>query len=303
MNEYSLRELECFLAVAEELSFTRAAERIRLAQPPLSRHVKNLEEKLGVVLFERSRRQVSLTPAGRAFLDNAGDILIQLRQAGEAAKRAAQGETDRLAVGFVSAVLSPELVDVFAAFRRTCPEVRLHLRDLLPSQQIAALAGGELDIAFVGVEPEKAPAGLCFRSWREEALHAFVPPDHALAGRAELTLEDLAEEAFVLISAEAAPSFASHLHRLCAASGYRPRVVQEASRAQAVAAMTVAGAGVSILPASLHGITGNGIPLRAGSGRGGRGASRGLFIRHVIGHRAESSAVAGKFLHALSSIG
>src|SRR5690606_11628078 len=114
-------ELECFLAVAEELSFTRAAKRLYLAQPPLSRHIRNLEEKLEVSLFERSRRNVSLTAAGRAFREEAATILPQLRRAAEAARRAASGETDRLEVGFVSAVLSSELVEVFSAYRKENP--------------------------------------------------------------------------------------------------------------------------------------------------------------------------------------
>ena len=292
MNEYSLRELECFLAVAEEMSFTRGAERLRLAQPPLSRHIRCLEEKLEVRLFERSQRHVSLTPAGIAFREEARDILPRLRRAGEAAKRAARGETDRVEVGFVSAVLSPELVAVFTGFGKRHPSVRLQLHDLLPSDQFAALGRGELDVAFVGVVPERLPAGLAATSWREEELLAFVPPNHILAGRREVRLAELADEPFVMISAEAAPSYASHLHRLCLAEGFRPRVVQEASRAQAVAALTVAGAGVAILPASLHRITGNGITLR-------RARKKQTTLVHSVVHSSKPSAPVRSFLEEL----
>jgi len=294
MAEYSLRELECFLAVAEELSFTRAAERLRLAQPPLSRHIRSLEEKLEVRLFERSQRHVSLTDAGHAFREEARDILPRLRRAGEAAKRAALGETDRVAVGFVSAVLSPELVAVFTAFRRRHPSIRLHLHDLLPSQQIEALARGELDVAFVGLAPERLPSGLVTTPWLEEPLMAFLPPDHRLSGRKEIRLADLAEEPFVMISAAAAPTYTSHLHRLCLAEGFRPRVVEEASRAQAVAALSVAGVGVAILPASLDRVTGNGVSLR-GSGRSRIG------IVHSVAHAARPGAPARHFLSCLAS--
>ncbi len=289
MSDYSLRELECFLAVAEEMSFTRAAERLRLAQPPLSRHVRGLEEKLGIPLFERSRRHVSLTPAGMAFRAEARDILPRLRRAGEAAKRAARGETDRVEVGFVSAVLSPELVEVFTRFGRRYPQIRMQLHDLLPSDQLAALARGELDVAFVGVAPERLPAGLAATRWREEALLAFVPPNHPFASRRELRLAELADEPFVMISAEAAPAYASHVHRLCLGEGFRPRVVQDASRAQAVAALTVAGVGVAILPASLDRITGNGIALR----RSKRGKCE---IVHSVVHAAKPGAAAGWFV-------
>lgn len=292
MNEYSLRELECFLSVAEELSFTRAAERLRLAQPPLSRHVASLEEKLGVRLFERTRRQVVLTAAGLAFRAEARDILPTLRRAGEAAKRAAQGETDRVEVGFVSAVLSPELVAVFTRFRKLHPGVRLQLHDLAPSDQLSALARGELDLAFVGVAPERLPPGLATTRWREETLLAFVPPDHALAARKDVRLAELAEEPFVMIAADAAPAYASHLRRLCLGEGFSPRVVQEASRAQAVAALTVAGAGVAILPASLERVTGHGLALRLAN-------RRKATLVHSVAHRALPAVAAKRFLAAM----
>src|SRR5688572_4071582 len=112
MMDYSLRELECFVAVAEELSFTRAARRLHLSQPPLSRRIQSLEARLGTPLFLRSPRAVALTPAGRAFLADTKGALAQLRRAAERAKRAARGETARLDIGFVSAVLNPELVGV-----------------------------------------------------------------------------------------------------------------------------------------------------------------------------------------------
>ena len=293
MSEYSLRELECFLTVAGELSFTRAAERLRLAQPPLSRHIQNLEEKLGVLLFERSRRNVALTPAGLAFREEAKDILPRLQRAGEAARRASRGETDRLAVGFVSAVLSPELVAVFTGFRKRYPKIRLQLHDLLPSDQLAALGRNELDIAFIGVAPEKLSVGIAAIPWREEVLFSFFSPDHEFSVRKEIRLADLAGEPFVMISPEAAPAYSSHLHRLCLSAGFRPRVVEEASRAQAVAALTVAGAGVSILPASLHRVTGNGISL-VSKGR------KKTSITHSVAHRSNPSATAANFLEILS---
>lgn len=289
MTDGSLRELECFLAVAEELSFTRAAERLRLAQPPLSRHVRQLEEKLGVRLFERSKRHVALTAAGSAFREEAREILPRLRRAGEAAKRAARGETGRVGVGFVSAVLSPELVEVLGRFRERHPGIHMDLHDLLPSEQLEAAGRGELDVAFVGVAPERLPPGLVSTPWHGEELMAFLPSGHRLAESGRVRVADLAEELFVMISAAAAPAFTSHLHRLCLEEGFRPRVVEEASRAQAVAALTVAGVGVSILPASLHRLTGNGVPLR----RSRRGAVR---IVHSIVHAVKPGGTASRFL-------
>lgn len=293
MNEYSLRELECFIAVAEELSFTRAAERLRLAQPPLSRHIRALEGKLGVELLERSRRHVAVTVAGMAFLTEARDILLRLRRAGEVAKRAAQGETDQVKVGFVSAVLSPELVAVFTRFGKKHPHIRMQLHDLLPSAQLEALARGDIEVGFIGVAPGKLPTGLEVTRWRNEELLVFLPPNHALSGKAAVMLADLAAEPFVMISAEAAPAYHSCVHRLCFEAGFRPRVVQEAVRAQAVAALTVAGAGVAILPASLNRITGNGLTLR----RAGRAKKSSM--THSVAHSVRLSPPAAKLLAAL----
>jgi len=289
--DFSLRELECFVAVAEELSFTRAAERLRLAQPPLSRHIKNLEEKLGVDLLERSRRVVSLTSGGQAFLKEARGILLQVRRAGETARRAAEGETNKLEIGFVSAVLSPELVEVFSKFREKHPQVQLNLHDRLPVEQMAALELGTLDIGFVGVAPEKRPAKIELTSWRDEPLMAFLPLDHELSGRQRVSVADLADEAFVMISSEAAPSFLSLVYQMCREQGFRPRVVQEARRAQAVAAMTVTGSGVAILPASLDRITKNGIPLWRGREK--------VCMSHMVAHAAKESQAVRWFLDLL----
>jgi len=292
MDDFSLRELECFLAVAEELSFTRAARRLRLAQPPLSRHVRNLEEKLGAPLFDRSNRRVALTAAGRAFREEARDILVRVSRAGESARRAARGENERLRVGFVSAVLSPELVGIFSGFRRAHPEIQLGLHDRLPAEQVQALEREELDVGFVGIAPERLPPNLEVTPWRDEPLMAFVPPDHPLAEAKGVALAELADEPFVMISAEAAPAFTSHLHALCREAGFRPRVVQEASRAQAVAAMTVAGSGVSVLPASLHRITQNGVALRMPGGDP-------VCITHVVAHRSRPTLPTSAFLERL----
>tara|TARA_R110002096_G_scaffold23303_3_gene74234 strand:+ start:1290 stop:2171 length:882 start_codon:yes stop_codon:yes gene_type:complete len=291
--DFSLRELECFVAVAEELSFTRAAVRLHLAQPPLSRHIKNLEEKLGVTLFERSRRKVSMTAAGRAFLGEAREILLHIRRAGETARRAAEGETNQLEVGFVSAVLSPELVAVFSSFRKQHPEVRLNLHDRLPAEQMHGLEEGSLDICFVGVAPEKHSSEIALSSWKEEPLMAFLPADHLLAGKSRVRVADLKDDPFVMISAEAAPSYSSLVYRLCREGGFRPRVVQEARRAQAVAAMTVAGSGVAILPASLDRITGNGSKLFQ--------KTRRCRITQVVAHVKHGSEPARQFLDRLGT--
>lgn len=254
--DYSLRELECFTAVAEELSFTRAARRLHLAQPPLSRHIRALEDKLGAALFDRSGRRVALTAAGAIFYEETRTILPQLRRASETTRRFVSGETARLRLGFVSAVLRPELVEVLRAFREQHPSVQLLMQDSPPAEQLAALRSGTLDGGFIGLPPETPTPGVQFIPWRREPLAAFVPFGHPLAKRRQIALRELAGEALVAVSSEAAPAFATYLRTVCGQAGFRPRIVLESPRAQAVAVMVAAGTGIALLPASLARIVG-----------------------------------------------
>lgn len=254
--DYSLRELECFHAVAEELSFTRAALRLRLAQPPLSRHVRALEEKLGAQLFERSRRQVVLTPAGRSFYEETRGVLPQLVRGAEAARRSHRGDTDRLRLGFVSAVVSPELVEILRRFRERQPSVQLLLHDVPPAEQIQLLRDGKLDGGFIGLKPLEPTRGIHIQSWRTESLACFLPAGHRLAKKPRIDLKELSSEPFVAVASEAAPAFAAHVRGLCLKAGFRPRIALESPRAQAVAVMVAAGSGVAILPESLARVVG-----------------------------------------------
>lgn len=249
--DYSLRELECFLAVAEERSFTRAARRLNLAQPPLSRHVRLLEEKIGARLFVREPRGVALTTAGAAFFEETRRIPLRLARAGEIARRCAAGETARLRLGFVSAVMNADLLEIFREFRAAHPSIQILPHDLPPQDQLRALADGLLDGGFVGMEPEESHPGLRFVPWRSEALMAFLPTGHRLAGQGELNLADLAADPFVAVSSESAPAFSRHWRGLCARAGFKPRVILESPRAQAVAVMVGADSGVAVLPAGI----------------------------------------------------
>lgn len=278
MIDYSLRELECFVAVAEELSFTRAARRLRLSQPPLSRHIQSLESRLGTKLFLRAPRSVALTAAGRAFLADTKGTLAQLQRAGDSAKRAASGETSRLALGFVSAVLNPKLMGVFQRYRARHPAVQLSLQDSPPAEQLSAIAEGRLDGGFVGSTPGNPSSGLVFIPWSTEPLMLFLPPGHRLTNSRKVKLADLARESFVTVARESAPCYAKQIQCMCAEAGFRPKVVQEAARGQAVAVMVAAGAGVSIMPASLARNTGDSlvaVPL----------ADKSATVTYVFVHR------------------
>lgn len=279
MIDYSLRELESFLAVADELSFTRGAARLRLAQPALSRHVRTLEGRLGVRLFDRTNRAVALTVAGRQFHADVREPLLRLQEASATAKRAARGEVARLEVGFISSLLGPELADLLRRFRNAHPQVQLRLHDRIPAEQVRDIAAGKLDGGFVGLAPRPRPPGLTFVLWRREKLALFVPRDHRWAGQRRIAPSSIAGEPMVAIAAEAAPAFVSKVQSLCQAGGFRPRIVQEATRAQAVLAMVAAGSGVAILPASMQRLTSDAV-------RGLALATREALATYVFAHRS-----------------
>lgn len=296
--DFSLRELECFTAVAEELSFTRAAAKLRLAQPPLSRHVRALEEKLGAPLFERAARRVTLTPAGALFHEETRAILPQLRRAGETTRRFAAGQTRRLRLGFVSAVLGPELTAVLRRFRARHPTVQLLLQDGLPAELLADVGRGALDGAFVGLRPAERTPGIVYQTWLAEPLAAFVPPGHRLAGKREIALAELAGEPLVAVASEAAPAFAAFVRLRCAEAGFRPRVVAESTRAQAVAVMVAAGSGIALLPASLARVAADAavvVPLRKAptvthvfARQAGGGTETARLFQDLLGRAGES---------------
>lgn len=279
MIDFSLRELECFIAVAEELSFTRAARRLRLSQPPLSRHIQSLENKLGATLLQRTPRSVSLTAAGRTLLADTKGTLTQLQRACDSAKRAARGETSRLSLGFVSAVLNPMLISIFQNFRAKHRDVQLTLHDSPPLEQLRAIAEGRLDGGFVGTTPGNSESGLVFVSWSKEPLLVFLPPEHRLAKSRKVNLADLSGESFVAVSAESAPCFAAQIRGICGDAGFRPKVVHEAIRGQAVAVMVATGVGIAILPASLARNAGESliaVPI----------ADKSAFVNYAFAHRA-----------------
>lgn len=291
--DYSLRELECFVAAAEERSFTAAARRLHLAQPPLSRHIRGLEETLGARLFERRRQGVALTPAGAAFYEETQAVLPQLQRAAATVRRVAAGETRRLRIGFVSAVLGPELVEVLAGYRRRHPEVRLGVEDRLPADQLEAIAAGRLDGGFVGLAPERPVAGVQMVRWRRERLACFVPAGDAWVGRTEVALKELAGRPLVAVASEAAPAFGAFVRECCRRAGFRPRVVAESPRAQAVAVLVAAGEGVALLPESLARVVGAAavvVPL-----------ARAPQVTHVFARRAGPMEAAMRgFVQALT---
>ena len=259
-----LRHLRYFAAVAEELHFGRAAERLRLAQPPLSRQILDLEAELGFPLFDRTRRQVRLTAAGAVLAAQAGRVFEAVDLAVREAHRASRGESGRVAVAYPSSLVYSGLTELLRAFRTRFPSVEVVLREMSPQQQVDALRGGSIDVGFVRA-PLDEPS-LESEMVRTEPLVVALPLGHWLAKRRSIPLGLLADEPFVLFSRQRGPGYFDYLMRLCHEAGFTPRIVQEALQLD-IASLVAAGFGVSIVPVSMRRIRHSGLVLRPIVGR------------------------------------
>ncbi|MDB4912449.1 MAG: LysR substrate-binding protein [Gemmatimonadetes bacterium] len=259
-----LRHLRYFVAVAEELHFGRAAERLNIAQPPLSRQIHDLEREIGTLLFDRVARGVELTAAGAAFLPEARLTLAQAERAQRTAMRAAHGETGRLRVGFVEAATHTGILpDVLSFFRMHLPAIGLSLFELDALQQADAFRDGRIDVGILNSLPLDADRWLKVEVIYSEKVMLAVPKAHRLAGRARCTLADLAAEPFVLFPRFVDPVMYDDIIARCRAAKFSPRVVQEATGWHTLASLVSAGVGIGFVPRSLTQFQQAGVIYRA----------------------------------------
>lgn len=240
-----LRDLQAFLAVAEELHFGRAAERLHMAQPPLSNRIRRLERELHLSLFERSTRNCRLTDAGARLLDPARRAVRQFQAVADAAAAIASGEAGRVRLGFAGASSQRALPLLTRAVRQAHPGIELVLRSQTYGHMaLDMLESGELDLAFVRL-PLGRPT-LQARVVEVERLVCALPDGHPLAAAGSVALKDLASDDFVSLSADLGSMLQDMMVRLCLESGFRPRIVQRAPDSSTVLALVAAGAGVTI---------------------------------------------------------
>ena len=246
-----LRHLRYFIAVAEELHFGHAGERLNISQPPLSQQIQILEQQIGARLFARTNRSVSLTEAGRQFLADSRQILSQVDDAAARAARLHHGETGELRIGFTSSAPFIKAVsDTLSTFRRRYPDVHIQTRETNTREQIVPLNEGALDLGLM--RNTQLPDTLVWERVLREPLLAMVPRDHPLASKPRVSLRELAREPFVFFDPHVGTGLYDDILGLMRRYDLTPAITQEVGEAMTIIGLVAAGLGVSILPASFR---------------------------------------------------
>ncbi len=250
-----LHQLRAFIAVAEELHFGRAAKRLHVSQPPLSQQIQRLEKDLGARLFNRNRRQVSLTPAGEVLLREAYAITGQAEHARDEVQRAEAGAVGRLTIGFVGAAAYEALPRCVGAFRAAYPEVSIRVREAVPSgEQVALLLAGDIDAGFIGA-PLRRREELDYETVDAERLTAVLPNGHGLAGADSVDFAELAGEGLIIMSRTRSTTLYDSLLSACRQAGFSPRLAYEVAEMPTAVGLVGAGLGVGIMPSSVCNIS------------------------------------------------
>lgn len=249
--------LRYFVVLAEERHFGRAAKRLFITQPPLSTALKSLEEELGVVLVKRDAKQVTLTPAGEAFLLEARRVLAQIQRAADVVRSVAQGTQGRLDVGITGSMVYRDVPQYCRAFEAQRPHVELCLHEMSTGEQLRALASGDLDVGFLNMGfPSDDLAVLPLHS---ERLVACLPDTHPLADGADLALAQIAQEDFVMFARDVSPANYDNVIACMHQAGIHPRTTHAARQWLTVVALVSTGCGVALVPecmqrAGIHGV-------------------------------------------------
>jgi DNA-binding transcriptional LysR family regulator len=255
-----LRHLRYFVAVAEELHFTRAAKRLRIAQPPLSQQIRQLEQHIGHALFDRNSRTVVLTLAGETLLELARHILKRLEEDVETVRRVGRGEMGALTVGFIGSAMLTVLPAILGSYRMKYPQVALRLHELTTRRLVEALRQGAVDIGFLR---DAGPTdGLSVETILAEKYVVALPDRHPLAQRKKVSPIALKREPLVLFPRENGPGAWDKTIELCEIAGFRPNIVQEAAEWLVLLRLVSSGLGISITPACVATIKTPGVVCR-----------------------------------------
>ncbi|KAM3109786.1 LysR family transcriptional regulator [Phormidesmis sp. 146-33] len=255
-----IRLLRYFVAVAEELHFGRAAERLHLTQPALSKQIVVLERELGVVLLTRTKRVVRLTIAGQVFLEQAKQLLAQEERAIELTKRTARGEVGQLTIGFTSTATYTVFPELLGRFRDRFPQVELNLQALSTEAQVAALNERKIDLAFL--HPPIDERGLKLHPILEEQFLVVLPKKHPLLGYTKIPAAALANEAFIIHPRQEGPALYDGFIQLCEQLGFQPNIVKESISLQTRVCLVAAGIGITFVSECVRPVVGTNVICR-----------------------------------------
>ena len=260
-----LRHLRYFVAVASELSFRRAADRLHVVQPALSKQIKNLEEEMRVKLLDRDTTRVQLTDAGRIFLEEVRRILAQVEQASALARETAVGRGGRLTIGNVGPITASFMPACLTKFRMQYPNVAVTLKEIEPADQITELDSGSIQIAFTVEKNPTLPSSLCKTPVLRSAMRVVVGPEHRLAKSRRLSLDEVARETQLCFAGQHSQAHADLVRGIFAAHGLKPKQITTVAGFESLLAMIAGGEGVSLMPQHIS-LAGAGrirlIPLR-----------------------------------------
>src|SRR5712671_915173 len=241
-----LRHLRYFVAVAEDLNFTKAAAELHLAQPSLTRQIHHLEEEIGVRLLNRSKNQVALTEEGRSFLVDAKRILALAAESVLSVQRLSRGETGQLNIAYLSNFDFELLPETLGTFRQSFPHVALNLFDMTPAEQFRALEARKIDLGFIGLRPPAAIKELQWESVARQRTLVVLPTKHPLARKRQVNLAALKTMFFVGMSEKTHPGFRHWLCETCQHAGFTPRILQDAELEPALMTFVAEGLGVTL---------------------------------------------------------
>jgi DNA-binding transcriptional LysR family regulator len=258
-----LRHLRYFVAVAEELNFTRAAERLHMAQPPLSTQIRLLEEELGAQLFERDQRRVFLTQPGRQMLVHARAILAAAEHAKSAARSAAVGETGQLHLGYTASAMFTEVLPAaLRRFQKARPQIQVHVHEMASQDQLYAVHNRTLDVAILRRPDAATPAGVRIEEWYRAPLIAAIPKIHPLAKKDAVKVADLEDQPLIVFPRESGIGLHWKVVELCVKAGFRPRIAREAKDYSIMIGLVSAGIGIAIVPSDVQCIKLDGVAFR-----------------------------------------
>jgi DNA-binding transcriptional LysR family regulator len=247
------------VAVADELSFTKAADKLHLAQPSLARQVRNLEEELGIELFDRSNNRIQLTVEGSVFLASSRKVLTLCAEGVAAVQRMKQRDGNQLNIAYVANLHHGFLPATLEAFRKLFPDVELNLFDMTCTEQFQALRDRKIDIGFTGLPSAPSNSDLLFECATQDEILIALPTAHPFAKRARLTLTELSTQFFIGMSPKTHPALREWLRELCRGAGFAARILQEADGEPTAIKLVADGLGVAFLPKQVFALAHDGV--------------------------------------------